>query len=130
MRIELVLLPLMLTGPGATDAKAHARAAWALAMARRDDPYVKARQRAIAEGRVLVVWVGCHDDRTEAVTPELLHVRVSRFPGIASTGVIVAHPSNGELWRLADLAPTEATPVRLQNLALSRVKVQPEECGR
>jgi hypothetical protein len=129
MHIELILWPLLVTGPAAADARVQARAALALAAARREDPYAAARRRAVAEGRPLVVWVGCHDARTEAATPGLLHVRVSRFPGVASTCVIFAYPSNGELWRAGDLPPAEATPLRLQNLALSRVKPRAGDCG-
>jgi len=129
MRTELLIGLLLLTGPRVTDARMQARAALALATAAHEGPYAAARRRAIAESRPLVVWVGCDDARTEAATPGLLHVHVPRFPGVASTGVIVAQPWNGELWRSADLPPAEATPLRLQNLALSRVKVPAADCG-
>src|SRR6476659_8394646 len=114
---------------GAADTRA--RAALAATLARRDppDPYPAARARAIAEGRTLVVWVNCAGS-AEAATPQFHHLRVARFPGIISACVVIGQPSNGELWKVATLAPAEATPERLRLFDARAPRCGPWGCSR
>jgi hypothetical protein len=126
MRLAIIIA-LVLTN--VVHADARAKAALALAAARRPDPYHAAYRKALAENRALVVWVGCADAAAEVATPEFVHVRVARFPGVTSATVIIAQPSNGRLWRTANLAPDAASSARLRSFVPKPVTCGPGGCG-
>lgn len=75
------------------------------------EAYAKARAKAIAEHRPLLVWVKCDPRISEY--PEAVHVRQQQFPGVVGKGVVVGAYEKGNLTRAADLpADTEAPAIR------------------
>ena len=115
LRHHLTLLVTLGTlPPAADDAAARARAALALAVAAQPDAeYARLRQRAVAEDRPLLVWVGVTRLDLERARPDCLHLRRAAFPGAAAPCVVVGRPAGGELWRAADLPAAGLTTTTL-----------------
>jgi hypothetical protein len=123
--LPLVALLAVPAAAAADGAEARARAALALAVsthrpaAQRQGPvsapadgYARLRARAVAEGRVLLVWVGFARPDLESALPDRLHYRCPAFPGAAPPCVVVGRPAGGELWRAADLPADAADALR------------------
>lgn len=109
-----VILALVLTTGYDADAEAAVRVALALAAQKekaprppvitesRDEPkqddYAALRARALAENKLLVVWVGVKHSSVQAGLGNCLHYHCESFHG-AAAGVVVGVPRGGELYR-------------------------------
>ena len=69
--------------------------------------YAECRQRALAEGKPLVCWVGTGDVVCPACVKQLaaeaVHHVTPTFPGVTGNAIVVAVPEGGELLRVADV---------------------------
>jgi hypothetical protein len=122
--LPLLVLLAAPASAAADDPDARARAALGRAVAARPGhapgEYERLRARAVAEGRVLLVWVGLTRPDLERARPDCLHYRCTAFPDAAPPCVVVGRPAGGELWRAADLPAAAADALR---------PVPPRACG-
>ncbi len=66
--------------------------------------YERQYYRALAEGRTLIVWVGCGASTCQEDCPQFLHAYERTFPGVEGPCVIVAKPESGKLLQIDTLA--------------------------
>jgi len=122
-----VLISLQLLAPSPDS---DTQAALALAVATKPASYEALRARAITERRPLVVWVGvCRPDLERG---DWLHYHCASFPGASAPCVVVGKPSDGELWRAAELPVASLSAERLAAAVAPPapiIFIPPTRCG-